>query len=128
MLRWYVGKDRPLQSVTDDELAAWMAEWGPHCDATSTDMSAFAKHGGKLIAYAGEIDPCIPWEPLADWHRAANCPESRVVYLLPERTHGGPPEIKDAYRLLVDWVEKGVRPGTVPLVRTNGQTVPIKPL
>ena len=40
-------------------------------DAVSTDMSAFAKRGGRLIAYAGKIDPCIPWEPLVDWHMKA---------------------------------------------------------
>ena len=120
LLRWRIGQDRPLQSVTDDELEAWMSAWSPLCDATSTDMSAFASHGGKLIAYAGEIDPCIPWEPLVDWHRAANCPDSRAVYLLPGRAHGGPPELKDAYRLLIDWVEKGVRPAAATLVGRRG--------
>ena len=128
MLRWRIGQDRSLQSVTDGELEAWMAAWSPLCDATSTDMSAFAAHGGKLIAYAGEIDPCIPWEPLVNWHRAANCPDSRAVYLLPGRAHGGPPEIRDAYRLLVDWVEKGVRPETVTLVRPGEAECPLKPL
>lgn len=113
LLKWRLGEDRRLQTVTDDELEAWMKDWGPACDAVSTDMSAFAGHGGKLIAYAGELDACIPWEPLIDWHLKANCPESRAVYLLPERTHGGPPEITGMYRMLVDWVENGVRPGRV---------------
>ena len=128
MLRWYIGEGRSLASVTDDELATWMSAWGPYCDATSTDVSAFAARGGKLIAYAGEIDPCIPWEPLVDWHRAANCPESRAVYLLPGRTHGGPPEIKNVLRLLIDWVEKGVRPGTVTQVGKDGAERALEPV
>ena len=128
MLRWYVGGDRALQSVTDGELDAWMSEWGPLCDATSTDMTAFASHGGKLIAYAGETDPCIPWEALVDWHSRASDPGSRAVYLLPVRSHGGPSEIDDAYRKLVDWVERGVHPGVVQMRMPDGSMRRLAPV
>ena len=128
LLRWEIGKDRGLEMVTDKELENWMTKWGKECDAVSTDMSAFAKRGGKLIVYAGEIDPCIPWEPLCDWHRVANSGDSRVMYLLPERAHGGPPEFKNAFALIRDWVENGRKPSTAEVVHVDGSVRLLDPI
>ena len=100
---------------------------GPAGFVRKNELARLAQSCGSAVAYA-DLDPCIPWEPLVDWHRTANCPDSRVVYLLPGRAHGGPPEIRDAYRLLVDWVEKAIRPETAPLVRKDGAECPLKPL
>ena len=82
----------------------------------------------QLIAYAGETDPCIPWEALVDWHSRASDPGSRAVYLLPVRSHGGPPEIDDAYRKLVDWVERGVHPGVVQMRMPDGSMRRLAPV
>lgn len=71
----------------------------PTMAAEKTDVSAFAKRGGKLIVYHGLIDPATLPQPTAAYVEAAKASVSKVggpdfarLYLVPGMLHcqGGP--------------------------------------
>lgn len=112
-------------------------------DANSADLDAFKKHGGKLIAYSGSADPCVPFpdamgytgrvmEKMGGYNKAAECFR---YFLLPGKDHGegglganvlwgdtaGKTDALDSLRL---WREKGIAPQYLVAARVeNGQTV-----
>ena len=137
MLRWYLPKGRPLHSVTDAELVDWLRTWGPDCNACDPDISAFANRGGKLLVWAGLEDSICPYPALMDWHDAAARKVGREtldtccrMYLLPGLAHGrgrGLGGVDDAERLIIDWVEKGIRPEIVAGSLRDGTKIPLRP-
>lgn len=133
MLRWYLPKDRPLYSVTDDELAEWMRAWGPECDACDPDISAFAARGGKLLTWAGLSDPVCPYTALVKWYEAAvgklgkkAFDECCRMYLFAGLKHEGRAVIP-AEQMIVDWVERGISPGVVQASFRDGTKYTAKP-
>jgi feruloyl esterase len=117
--------------TVDDQLAAVL-------NATSTDLSAFRQHGGKLLMYHGWADPLIPSQSSINYFNAlvgnegsgfqqasfvsgGNPALQRTqtytrLFMVPGMYHcsGGPgPNTFDALTPLVNWVEAGVPPETI---------------
>lgn len=94
-------------------------------DTTSTDLSSFFGHGGKLIFYHGMSDPWFsPLDTLGYYQQMAKenggldqiAAKSRI-YLVPGMGHcqGGAATLDrfDALTAVVDWVEKGASPDSI---------------
>ena len=127
----------PSQWVTRiQQLSSWT-------DAVSTDLSAFAAHGGKLLLTHGTIDDSItPYNTIMYWQRLvaangqANVDKFARFYLIPGKGHGeGIFNAKaDLLSALEAWVERGQAPGQLVAVdgntdastaATNGRTRPL---
>jgi feruloyl esterase len=121
--------------TVDDQLEAVL-------NATSTDLSDFREHGGKLIMYHGWADPLIPSPSSINYFNAlvadhdhghghgfeqasfkpdkdSNLERTQKyarLFMVPGMYHcsGGPgPNTFDALTPLVNWVEKGDAPETI---------------
>jgi feruloyl esterase len=117
--------------TVDDQLAAVL-------NATSTDLSAFRQHGGKLLMYHGWADPLIPSQSSINYFNALVGNEGNGIqqagfvtggnpalqrtqsyarlFMVPGMYHcsGGPgPNTFDALTPLVNWVETGTPPETI---------------
>lgn len=102
--------------------------------ATNANLMPFKAAGGKLLTWHGLYDNMIFPEGTLDYHQ-------RVI-----NTLGGAPNVDDFYRVfeapgvghcgngvgpiplnpinsLVDWVERGVAPDTLPAMRVNGTQI-----
>ncbi|MFI6263001.1 tannase/feruloyl esterase family alpha/beta hydrolase [Micromonospora sp. NPDC051006] len=101
------------------------------------DLSRFARAGGKLLSWHGQTDELIPTLGTVDYRERVNRTSGgnkRVddfyrLFLLPGVNHcggGTGPQVSDddALAALVNWVEKGHAPATLPAsTSTNGKTV-----
>jgi feruloyl esterase len=96
----------------------------PLVDSTSTNLSTFAGHGGKLIFYHGDSDPWFSPLDTFDYYKdmaAANGGLDAVsnwsqFYFVPGMSHcGGGPALDqfDLLSALSNWVEKGIAPQSV---------------
>jgi len=96
----------------------------PLVDSTSTNLSTFAAHGGKLIFFHGDSDPWFSPLDTFDYFKnmvAANGGLDAVskwsqFYFVPGMSHcqGGPSLDRfDLLGALTNWVEKGVAPQSV---------------
>lgn len=96
----------------------------PLVDSTSTNLSTFASHGGKLIFYHGDSDPWFSPLDTFDYFKgmaAANGGLDSVskwsqFYFVPGMSHcGGGPSLDqfDLLGALSNWVEKGIAPQSV---------------
>jgi feruloyl esterase len=128
--------------TVDDQLAAVL-------NATSTDLSEFQQHGGKLLMYHGWADPLIPSQSSINYFNAlvgnqgngfqqaslvagGNPALQRTqsyarLFMVPGMYHcsGGPgPNTFDALTPLVTWVETGVAPDTILATKFVGDTPP----
>ena len=128
----------------DDKLAAVL-------NATSTDLSDFRKHGGKLLMYHGWADPLIPSPSSINYFNAlvgdeghgggfqqasyggggnqalARTQSYARLFMVPGMHHcsGGPgPNTFDALTPLVNWVEQGVAPETIVATKFVNDTPP----
>ena len=102
-------------------------------NANSTDLSAFAAHGAKMVMYAGYADPLIPSATAIDYFNAVADADPKTenylrLFMVPGMWHcsGGPganvfgnltvpsPQplnpADDALGALIAWVEGGVAP------------------
>jgi Tannase and feruloyl esterase len=95
---------------------------GQLLSAASTDLSAFARHGGKLILAHGWSDPALNPNATIQYYdavraRSASMADSAVrLYMLPGVLHcvGGPGcDVVDWDRAIVEWVEHGTAPGRI---------------
>jgi len=138
MLQWFLGPGRALHAVTDAELAKWMDEWGPDCDACGEGFSRFAARGGKMIVVGGLEDSIVPYPSMVDWYERAakECGGRQALeascrlYLLPGRAHGqgrGCGDIRDDRELLVRWVEGGAAPRAVQSPLRGGGELSVRP-
>ena len=139
---------RYMASVEDDPAFDWntftfedvpdnLDEFSAIVDATNPDLSKFKERGGKLISYFGWADPDINPLTLLNYHEAVKEIDSEVadyfrVFLIPGMFHcsGGPgPDSFDMMSPLIDWVEKGINPKTIPAQKIiNGETIYSRPL
>lgn len=107
----------------------------PKAGADNADLSPFASHGGKLMIDHGIDDPLIPVDGTIDYYERmkAIMGEETVksfcrVYIGPGDNHGncqgnGPGITEsDGMRALMDWVEKGIAPGTMRVARISRKT------
>jgi len=98
--------------------------------AKSTDLSAFRRHGGKLIVPHGLSDPVFSAHDTMKWWDAVNAAsggkaaEFVRVFPVPGMAHcaGGPAtDMYDCLTAIVDWVEKGKAPDRI-LARAGAST------
>ena len=91
--------------------------------ARSTDLAAFAAHGGKLIVPHGVADPVFSIKDTLDWWKGVNARTKGAaagfvrVFPVPGMNHcgGGPAtDVFDAFATLVEWVEQGKAPIAIP--------------
>jgi len=110
--------------------SAYLSANHPLYDATSPDLSAFQKAGGKLILWHGWADQHIsPKYTIAYYEALQNEMGTSAVdtfarlYLLPGVGHCGGgeglPNI-DLVSQVAGWVEQGVAPAAVTTYRTDG--------
>ena len=142
MLEKYVGPI-PWGGVTEEQLLFFADE--PNMRHVNDDLSAFAKRGGKLIAFGGLEDMSVPERPLAEYFDAVarrvggveKAQDFFLYYRIPGRQHchcapyphGFVGEPKNLREKIVAWVEKGERPEAivVPFVDEPGTTLTLRP-
>lgn len=104
-------------------------------NAVDPDLSAFRKHGGKLIQYHGWSDPQIPPQSSVDYYRSvlktmgASVPEFYRLFMVPGMAHcGGGDGVNkfDMVAALEQWVEQEKAPAQV-IGAGNGRTRPLCP-
>lgn len=116
------------------------ARMTPLVDAISPDLSAFERHGGRIILYQGWADPVVSAADTIAYYERMTAATPRAgsfsaLYLVPGMGHctGGPgatdfssgSEASSNIALaLQDWVEKGARPSRILAVhRQTRQSV-----
>ena len=99
--------------------------------ASSTDLSAFKNHGGKLLIVHGVSDPVfsindtISWWNDVDRANSGAASDFTRLFPVPGMNHcaGGPATDQfDAFTALMNWVERGSPPDRI--VATAGQNSP----
>lgn len=95
---------------------------GPVMATNNPDLSAFRKHGGKLILWHGWSDPGIMPEGTVDYYEKVakgdfqKTREFARLYMAPGVGHcagGAGPQPQGMFESLVKWVEKGEAPETI---------------
>ena len=123
-----------LSSLDYDRDLALAEERIPHLAAVDRDLAPFKKRGGKLIMYAGWMDPVVPPQDNVAYYEAVaktmgGYDKTRDFFRLftaPGMGHcaGGPgPNQFDALTALEQWVEKGVAPATLLASHSTGGKV-----
>jgi pimeloyl-ACP methyl ester carboxylesterase len=109
--------------------------------ASSTDLSAYQRHGGKLIIVHGASDPVFSINDTISWWNQVNqanggrAADFVRLFAVPGMNHcsGGPATDRfDAFAALVNWVEKGAAPEKIiaaagPASPWPGRTRPLCP-
>jgi feruloyl esterase len=99
-----------------------LERWGKVANANNPDLSAFRKHGGKLIMTYGWADPILqPLMGINYYERALDVngpktPEFFRLFMIPGMAHCGGgvgPDRNDAVTAVIDWVEKGRAPDSM---------------
>ena len=99
--------------------------------ASSTDLSGFKNHGGKLVIVQGVSDPVFSIKDTINWWTEVNslngsrADEFVRLFGVPGMNHcaGGPATDQfDAFSALVNWVEKSTAPNQI--VATAGNATP----
>ena len=123
---------------TADDLA------GRTLNAIDPDLSAFQKHGGKLILYHGWSDPALPPTATIDYYRGATAKlgtkgaeETIRLYMVPGMEHCGdgpgadnfgatpgmapaePDPSRNMTAALERWVERGIAPSAIVATKYN---------
>lgn len=111
-------------AMTLDVEKAALADVQPLVDSTSTNLTTFSQHGGKLIFYHGDSDPWFSPLDTFDYYKemaAANGGFDAVekwsqFYFVPGMSHCGGGQALDNFDLLgamKNWVEKDEIPVSV---------------
>jgi len=120
-----------------DKAADLTAQTGAINDPTSTFLSSFVQHGGRLLIYQGVSDPVFSANDIVGWYdqlaKDAGPPQDWArLFLVPGMNHcqGGPATDRfDALSAIQAWVEGG--PAPERLVATGasfpGQSRPLCP-
>jgi len=123
-----------VRSLDYERDLAYAEQRLPHLHAVDRDLTPFKKSGGKLIAYAGWMDPVVPPQDTAAYYEGVvktmgGLDKTRDFYRLftaPGMGHcsGGPgPNQFDAVTALEQWVEKGIAPDKLIATHSTGGTV-----
>ncbi len=106
-------------------------------DAGNPDLSAFARHGGRLILWHGWADPAIPAPATIRYYERVQATTPHAddmvrLFLLPGVLHcgGGPgPGVVDWTAAIVAWREQGQAPGRVEAADlVDGRRVRTRPV
>jgi Tannase and feruloyl esterase len=133
--RYFLKKDAAYNpsSATFDDMEPFLGqsnlEYGEIYDTNNPDLSAFRQAGGKLISWHGIADETIPYESSVRYRQAMERKMAGValddfyrLFLAPGVHHcgsGAGPVPTDPLSDLVDWVEKGRPPSTLPAETRN---------
>ena len=124
-----------LVKVTPSDILRGERQIGPEMDAESADLTAFRKHGGKLIQYHGWNDPGIApgysleyrqrllakMGPSEDFYR---------LYMVPGMLHcggGTAPSHVNWQGAIESWVERNEAPGALIATAPQGATQSLEP-
>ncbi len=112
--------------------------WGQVANAKNPDLSAFRKHGGKLVMTYGWADAILqPMMGVTYYERAVakNGAQTRDffrLFMVPGMAHCGGgvgPDQNDAVSAVIDWVEKDKAPASIVAKKiANGQVTRSRPL
>ena len=113
----------------DFDTAEKRTEQTAAIDDVTGDLTAFAKHGGKLILYHGMSDPVFSPDATIAWYRklpkSGGAPQGWArLFLVPGMNHcgGGPATDQfNALQAVRNWVEKGSAPDQIV---ARGMTMP----
>jgi feruloyl esterase len=114
---WTIAK---FDAVTDVPLAAKLD--GGMMDASSPDIAAFTRRGGKLILYHGTTDGLIPTQSTIDYYASLVAKDRKAteasvrMFLMPGTDHcrgGEGASNADFLGALEQWVEHGRPPETI---------------
>ena len=108
-------------------------------DAMSTDLSAFRRHGGKLIIWQGWADQAIPtygtvdyYEDLAGRNGGFDSTQTFAqMFLFPTVAHCGGGYAGSSFDLvypMVQWVENGTAPSQIIATDTVNSTTVTRPV
>lgn len=104
---------------------------GPIIDAANPDLSAFMRHGGKLLVYQGWEDPAVPAESTLHYYKAmrratgAAAARNTRLFMMPGVGHcegGHGPSDFDKLDVLDRWVSTGVAPDRIVAKMVEGDT------
>ena len=121
-----------------DRDVAVVDRWGKLANAKDPDLSAFRKHGGKLIMTYGWADGIL--QPLmgVNYYEQAvakngkNTRDFFRLFMVPGMAHCGGgvgPDQNDAVSAVIDWVEKGKAPDVLVAKKiVQGQVTRSRPL
>jgi feruloyl esterase len=110
---------------TDPARMGWFsAVFDTYADAT---LSAYRKHGGKLLLIHGMSDPIFSANDTLDYYERLSANNGGLAatqsfartFLVPGMSHcsGGPAtDTYDSIQAMVNWVEKGIAPDSIPAV------------
>ena len=123
-----------LSSLDYDRDLAYAEERIPHLAAVDRDLTPFKKSGGKLIMYAGWMDPVVPPQDNVAYYEAVakkmggydKTRDFFRMFVAPGMGHcaGGPgPNQFDALSALEQWVEKGIAPDALLASHSTGGKV-----
>jgi hypothetical protein len=132
------GKTWDWKSFSFDTDPPQMTAFAKVIDATNPDLSKLKKRGGKIIHYHGWADALVNPQMSVDYYESVlkkmgqqPTKEFYKLYMIPGMFHcagGVGCDRADWFSPLVEWVEKGVAPGTLAGSRVvNGATVLTRP-
>jgi len=130
--------DWNYESFNFDKDVALLNSWGQKVNAKNPDLSAFRKHGGKLVMTYGWADQILQPMMGVNYYEQAvakNGPATTDffrLFMVPGMAHCGGgvgPDQNDAVSAVVDWVEKGKAPESIVARKiVNGQVTRSRPL
>jgi len=121
-----------------DHDTSLVQRWGKLADAKDPDLSKFRKRGGKLIMTYGWADTILQPMMGVNYYEAVTAkngkdtPNFARLFMMPGVAHCGGgigPDRNDAVTAVIDWVEKGKAPDSLPASRViEGKVVRTRPL
>lgn len=123
-----------------DKDAAWADSAMAAISADNPDLTAFRRHGGKLLMYSGWADPVVPPGDVVRYYEAARefmggtarTEDFFRLFMVPGMGHcggGAGPATFDALGALDAWATKGVAPRKIIASHTsNGAVDRTRPL
>jgi feruloyl esterase len=130
--------DYDTLSFDFDKDVSLVKDWSRMADATSTDLDAFRRRGGKLLMTYGWADQILQPMMGVNYYEALMKRYGRRtgdfarLFMVPGMTHcqgGTGTDQFDAMTALINWVEKGTAPDVLPAARrVNGQVVRTRPV
>lgn len=110
-----------------DYIYAGHQQWESFLGTNDADLTSFKRAGGKLVTWHGMADGLIPFGGSTQYYDRvavldADLDEYYKLFLAPGIYHctGGPGAFPvDPLQQLVDWVEKGIPPDTMPALGTQ---------
>ncbi|MEQ1908629.1 MAG: tannase/feruloyl esterase family alpha/beta hydrolase [Vicinamibacterales bacterium] len=124
----------------DRDTAAGDAAGNGVLAGVNPDLTAFARHGGKLLTYHGWSDPSIAPQASVNFYKSAlagtrppaSSPDWIRLFMVPGMGHcsgGDGPDTFDMVSALEAWVERGVPPAQITASKiVNGAVQRTRPL